>query len=454
MFLFLAVAHAADPVVQVAAGDLLWCERSAAGAVTCHGKKAPAFHGVFTSVAVGRDTVCVLAEKRLSCQGPASPTIPMDGKYESVAVSAKGGCAQTRRKGPECWGDFEPDPAAQVPDGEFTSVSVGVEFTMALSAGEVVCWGSDFPGRCPLKTPEAAVVEEPFWENVRDMTTDAAALTQGWSTASESMYWEKARELEGLHLAVRQRPPLERQANRNVEILLLAQIGQLAESCNVANEAFYRHVEGTAVNWYYYLAAVVASGHPALLRHFIRQDVAGVVAYYRHEIDTYQLHVPNDVIAEYQLTSPIAAKIPAAHVVSVEPLYNELSGMVVGSTVTLDGPQVIEGVPCGTEVLLGGSESWGCDTSAPFTRDGLTTRAGTYAAIHIGTGKRRALVFEYVEPRVETMTLDGIPCVQFAHFRADGSVERCTIGEGHEAPAGMDIQVARDGTWTEAPEGD
>ena len=40
MFLFLAVAHAADPVVQVAAGDLLWCERSAAGAVTCHGKKA------------------------------------------------------------------------------------------------------------------------------------------------------------------------------------------------------------------------------------------------------------------------------------------------------------------------------------------------------------------------------------------------------------------------------
>ena len=136
------------------------------------------------------------------------------------------------------------------------------------------------------------------------------------------------------------------------------------------------------------------------------------------------------------------------------PLLDELSGEVYGVKVTLPHPWLVGGVPCAEELQIT-DEQWGCTLSKAWTEGRFTSRAGTWASVHYGTGKRAALVLDDLEPVTQSETIDGIAASTFAHFFPSGRLQRtilaraATVGR-HALPAGSEIELRDDGSLAQA----
>lgn len=133
------------------------------------------------------------------------------------------------------------------------------------------------------------------------------------------------------------------------------------------------------------------------------------------------------------------------------PITNELSGQTDGESVDLKAETEVFGVPClgGDGALQLADGYWGCVLARDATVGSWRLRADTFVPVWYGTWQPRAVVLENAIPSPATVVVGGVSCQTYVHYRADGTLEACTLAaeaQGH--PVGADVEVARDGAIT------
>lgn len=147
----------------------------------------------------------------------------------------------------------------------------------------------------------------------------------------------------------------------------------------------------------------------------------------------------------------LLAGIPADRVGKRVPMKNEMSGETVGELIDLTADTEVFGVPCrgGDGALQLGDGYWGCVLSREATVGGWKLRPDTFVGPWFGTWQLSAVVFENVVPPPVSLPVGAVTCEHYVHYRADGSLEACALAmEAAGLPAGMDVEIAPDGTIT------
>src|SRR5690606_38730101 len=106
-----------------------------------------------------------------------------------------------------------------------------------------------------------------------------------WNALSDQDWGLKAHELRELAKEIWF---VDRPALREPLFLLYAQIGRAAESSNNPAPPFFLEIGGRAVNYYWYLAGVLANEEPALMSKLTEQDMFASISYYKDALDSGQ----------------------------------------------------------------------------------------------------------------------------------------------------------------------
>jgi hypothetical protein len=127
------------------------------------------------------------------------------------------------------------------------------------------------------------------WAQARAAADAVADLY--WDQLDEPGWAAKATELVGLCDQLRTRPAAERRDGRQTEFDTCLQAGRAAENANMQDAPFYRDVNGTQVNWGFYLAALVAKGEPMLLTLLQDDKLKQSVQWHVGQVDAGKLPV-------------------------------------------------------------------------------------------------------------------------------------------------------------------
>lgn len=104
-----------------------------------------------------------------------------------------------------------------------------------------------------------------------------------WNGMSESDWGLKAQELR--KIAEHDVWFIDRVELREPLFLLYVQIGRAAENQNYAAPPFYEQIGGQTVNYYWYLAGLMAWETPDLMSKITDQDLYGSIQYYKDSLD-------------------------------------------------------------------------------------------------------------------------------------------------------------------------
>ena len=130
-------------------GDAVACALRRDGGVECWGpewevefKRTGVPKGRYSQISVGGDICGVTTGEAIECSGRLydAGEIP-EGPFSSVSVGISHACALKTDGAVRCWGD-DSDGQAYSPPGAFTAVSAGAGFSCGLkSDGSAMCWG-------------------------------------------------------------------------------------------------------------------------------------------------------------------------------------------------------------------------------------------------------------------------------------------------------------------------
>lgn len=140
--------------------------------------------------------------------------------------------------------------------------------------------GRQEPDRSIRPQDQRAVVPDAAISRVMNAVDDAATIP--WNALSAQDWGLKAHELREISKEIWfvDRPEL-----REPLFLLYAQIGRAAENRNDPAPPFYENVSERAVNYYWYLAGVLAHEEPALMSKLTEQDMHASIGYYKDLLD-------------------------------------------------------------------------------------------------------------------------------------------------------------------------
>lgn len=133
------------------------------------------------------------------------------------------------------------------------------------------------PNVRPLE--QRARVPDSTIQRVLDTVAEVSAIP--WDAMDDQDWAVKAHELRELSQELWF---IDRVELREPLFLLYTMIGYAAENSNNPSPPFFEAVGGSPVNWYYYLAAVMAHEDPSLLAKVTDRDRYATIDYYRQEI--------------------------------------------------------------------------------------------------------------------------------------------------------------------------